>query len=185
MFSVVPDVPDGARAGMIVVEGYPRPGSTSPVGTDLNPIPNSADRPDLQIEGDMAIGNGSTTVCDQGPPPVGGGVPAIPTPSFADGDQTITDTLQDFACRFAIHATSDGACTMDAHGTKSFVTSSLVSPSPTPKGIVQFCKQADTTETFPPGDTLLTVRLRDQAGQLGPTAQIIVRVVVPTPTPTP
>jgi hypothetical protein len=37
---------------------------------------------------------------------------------------------------------------------------------------------------FNPGDSIVTVRLRDTpGGNTGPTAQIIVRVNTPTPTP--
>jgi len=168
------------RAGKIVVEGFPNPTkAATAIATQLVPEPNSPNRPDLQIQANRPIGNGSTTVCDQGPAPVGGGVPAIPTPDFTQGDQVITNTLQDFACRFSVFTTGEGACTKDVFGNNNNVI-----PPPTPKGILQFCDTPDTTESFQSGDTLLTVRLRNVAGELGPTAQIIVRVG-PTPTPTP
>jgi hypothetical protein len=168
------------RAGKIVVEGFPNPTkAATAIATQLHPDPNSADRPDLQIQANRPIGNGSTIVCDQPGDPGGAGVPAIPTPDFTEGDQVITNTLQDFACRFSLFTPGLGACTKDVFGNVDNVI-----PPPTPKGIVQFCDTPDTTESFQSGDTLLTVRLRNVAGELGPTAQIIVRVV-PTPTPTP
>ena len=168
------------RAGKIVVEGFPNPTkAATPIATQLAPVPNSPDRPDLQIQANRPIGNGSTTVCDLPGSPTGAGVPAISPPDFTEGNQVITNTLQDFACRFSVFTTGEGACTKDAFGNNNNVI-----PPPTPKGILQFCDTPDTTEAFQGGDTLLTVRLRNVAGELGPTAQIIVRVV-PTPTPTP
>lgn len=177
------------RGGIVVVEGFTRTGSNvPPVGQTLV-VDDPAQRPDLQIESNRPLGNGSKAVCDHGPG--GGGVPGIPTPSFDEGDQTsfcgsptcITKALQDAACRFTIQQPST-ACTRDPFGNPGVVNSSTS---------VQFCNVVDTIEQFQPGDTLLTVQLRDDPapsgpggppGQFGPTAQIIVRVL-PTPTPNP
>ena len=49
----------------------------------------------------------------------------------------------------------------------------------------QFCMAQNSLTPFNPGDSLVTVRLRDEVGNIGPTAQIVIRVATPTPTPTP
>lgn len=167
------------RAGIIVVEGFPKPGSPS-VGTSL--VAQSAtspyDRPDLQIQSNNKLGPGSTASCV-----INGIIPAIPTPAFTDGDAAITNALKVFACRFATQVPST-ACTRDPFGNPSIVN---------PLSTAQFCDAVDTLQRFPVGDTLLTVQLRDDpppAGpggaspNFGPTAQIIVRVL-PSPTPGP
>ena len=40
----------------------------------------------------------------------------------------------------------------------------------------QFCAPVAVPLTFPDGDTLLTARVRDQAGALGEPARVIVRI---------
>jgi len=42
---------------------------------------------------------------------------------------------------------------------------------------LQFCGQISQNLEFRPGETLVTVRVRDTLGYLGPPAQLIVRVV--------
>ncbi len=140
-------------------------------------------RPDLQIESNHDLGNGSPAVCDTGPPPPagnGGGVPGIDPPDFEPGPAPtpafITNALNGFACRF--EQFSPGApCTFidDSGGEK------LVNPDAT----IQFCDAVTVTAAFPtqPPDTTLTVQLRDILGNLGPTAQIVVHYVTPTPAP--
>jgi hypothetical protein len=41
---------------------------------------------------------------------------------------------------------------------------------------VQFCALVDVSISFPPGDTLITARLRDVLGNVGTQRQIVVRV---------
>jgi len=41
---------------------------------------------------------------------------------------------------------------------------------------VQYCALVDIALRFPAGDTLLTVRLRDVGGNVGPQKQILVRI---------
>ena len=43
----------------------------------------------------------------------------------------------------------------------------------------QFCAVIDPPFGFPAGDTLVTVRVRDSAGNLGAPAQLIVRITPP------
>jgi len=158
----------------IVVEG--RPGSSgAPVGAvtfNSDPRDPSA-RPDIQIQANRDLGNGSTLVCDTGgpaPTPSPGGVPKIDPPSFAFV-QEISDRLNDFGCRFEAFRESDFSCTLAVNGAASFVS---------PQSTMQFCALVSKDIlTFPPGDTLLTVRLRDVQGNVGNEAKILVRVGSP------
>ena len=159
---------------VIVVEGAPGL-STQRVGTSLEP--GADDRPDLQIESSRPMGNGSVAVCDTGPiSSGGGGIPGINPPSFQPGNSAIADTLSDFACRFQQFPPSSPCTFTDASGDPR-----VIKPGTT----AQFCDFMAKTEVFPPGDSLLTVRLRDIAGNTGPAVQVVIRVASPTPTKTP
>lgn len=141
-------------------------------GSSLQP---SASRPDLQIESTQPLGNGSAAVCDTGPASSGGGgVPGINPPSFLPSDPTITDALNDFACRFQAFTPAAPCTFTDASGDARLVNASAA---------LQFCDSVGTTAAFPPGESILSVKVRDVAGNLGPTAQIVVRVATPTPKP--
>jgi hypothetical protein len=155
---------------VIVVEGAPGL-SNQKAGTSLEPGVDLL--PDLQIESTSEMGNGSAAVCDTGPTSAGGGgVPGINPPRFLPDDVAVSDALVDFACRFQSF-TAAAACTFtDASGEPKIIT---------PGATVQFCDFMARTTVLPPGDSLLTVRLRDVAGNTGPTAQIVVRVATPTP----
>ena len=156
---------------LLVVEA--KPGSSgAKVGSTLTVDP-AVDRPDLQIENEQQMGEGSTAVCDIGPG--AGGIPGINPPDFGPS-QFVSDALADFACRFESHLAAS-PCTLNASG----LDSTLGPVAPT----VQFCDQVSTTAAFPEGDSLLSVQVADIRGNIGPTAQIIVRVVTPTPPPTP
>ena len=151
----------------LVVEGS-RGLSNAPVG----PLSfNDLGRPDLQIQVTRPLGNGSTIVCDDLPPDAGG-VPAINPPSFAE-DQIISDRLNDLGCRFV-----DGAGVPESRlcteGCVRFETGEFGCVSEETK--TQFCGLVARTIEFPPGDTLVTVRLIDTRGNPGPSAQIIVRI---------
>jgi hypothetical protein len=170
------------QQGVIVVEGATG-ASGFPASGSL--MPGSDGRPDLQIESTEDLGNGSTAVCDTGPPPPsgnGGGIPGIPTPYFGpDPGPTpfITNALNDFACRFQVFSSGAPCTKIDDSGIEKTVS---------PDAAIQFCDPVASTATFPidTEGTILTVRLRDTVGNTGPTAQIVVRVVTPTPgSPTP
>jgi hypothetical protein len=133
-------------------------------------------RPDLQIQVNRPLGNGSTLVCDDGMFQLEvGGVPAINPPSFAD-DQGISDRLNDFGCRFQNGAglpvgracNEKFACIRFDNGAFGCVS---------PQAQRQFCGQISQNLEFPVGDTTVTTRVRDVDGNLGPPAQIIIRVV--------
>ncbi len=154
-------------AGFILfVEG--RPGTSAlPVATNtLSTVLDApVGRPDLQILVDRPLGDGSAAVCDKSIPKAGG-VPGIETPGFPL-EQPVSDAMNDLACRFRVFSEPDFACTQDRNG--NFQYSSVAST-------VQFCTLVNDAIPFPPGDTIVTVRLRDTAGFVGPAAQIVVRI---------
>jgi len=164
------------RGFYIVVEAGIGSSGSLPGTMTINSDP--AGRPDLQIQAERALGNGSTLVCDAPPlqpPPTPtvtpGGVPPI-NASTTD-EQYITDALNDFGCRFQVKLTSDDACTEPTPQLPAFVN----------KGVTQrqYCPAEPIKQelTFDYGDTLLTVRVRDLTGHLGDPKSIVVRV--PTP----
>ena len=167
----------GNSAGFLVVLEA-RPG-TSGVAVGISvppPTPGAGVYPSLQIQAGMQLGNGSATICDtqtiaQG----GGGVPGFHPPSI-EPTPAIVDALVDFACRFEPFLPSI-PCTLGGDGNDGTVTPGLASIP----GSRQFCMIATTTTSFAIGVTLLTARVRDNAGNVGPTQQIVVRRVTPPP----
>ncbi|MBI4517017.1 MAG: hypothetical protein HY699_14510 [Deltaproteobacteria bacterium] len=128
-------------------------------------------RPDLQVLVSRALGNGSTAVCDNRLPDIGG-VPAVTPPDFSP-TQAVADALSDLGCRFVDGSgTSSGrdrgeACTLLPDGDFKFVNANSTA---------QFCAPVAHAFAFPPGDTLVTVQLRDMGGNFSLPAQMIVRV---------
>jgi len=171
----------GGQRGLIVVE-VRRGTNNAAIGTffPVTQLTHSPppDRPSLQIQASAELGDGSMVVCDTGPPPPageGGGIPPVFPPSFAEGDQTITNALNDFACRFeeqppAIN--SENACTLNAVGNFSFLGTGTQ---------LQFCDDVSQVAAFAVGDTVLTARVLDVNGTPGPSTQIVVRVLLPSP----
>jgi hypothetical protein len=159
----------GGFGFLIVIEA--RPGSSGfPPGNRAQGF-GPGERPDVQMEADRDLGNGSPVVCDEATmdpviPP--GGIPGISPPSFDPGSQMITDALNDLGCRFDFNTTLS-PCTMTASGF------GFASPLST----VQFCSSGvvDFSYRFPLGDTLLTARWRDSGGNISPERRLIVRVV--------
>ncbi len=161
--------PTGA-AFFIVVE-VKRGTGASPGRTVFNSNPaNPSVRPDLQILSTRALGNGSAAVCDNGPLPnlPLGGVPGIDPPDFDPNSQAVADALNDFGCRFDVH-TSDNPCTNDGAGNPAFLG---------PGTTLQYCTLTVVGAElhFPPGDTVLTVQVRDTDGHIGFPATLVVRV---------
>jgi hypothetical protein len=162
---------------MIVIEG--KPGiSNLEVGRSIFKYGDPRDpsqRPDLEIEVNRPLGDGSPAVCDAKPPNFGG-VPAINPPSFAD-NPTIDATLNDFSCRFETFIESSGACTVNKNGDFEFAEHDTK---------VQFCIVIARAWNFPEGETLVSARLRDIEGNPGPVSRfIMVRKPNPTPPPRP
>lgn len=137
---------------------------------DFDPT-NPSRRPDLQIGCTAPLGDGSPAICADG-------VPAVPPPHFG-GSQKVADSLNDLACNFDVITSPRFACTIDRFQAPSFLD---------PSTELQFCLQVTSRLQFPAGDTLCSVRLRDEGGTLGPLRQFVLRVdsgpVPPTFTPT-
>jgi len=165
------------RSGVvnIVIEGKAG-NSGQPPGTALaEPMPLPGGRPDLQVKVSMPLGDGDAIVtCTV---PNVDGVPAIEPPDFGpDGpppSPSISAALRDMACRF-IQASLDAPCTKGPNGTES-----LGNPGANP--VVQFCStKLGFGQAFPVGmDTVVTARLRDSSGNLGPPEGFVVRVLPP------
>ena len=165
----------------IVVEGAPG-GSAAPVGTSAFSADDPSAYPDLQVEVARPLGNGSAAVCDKSGPSAGG-VPAIDPPTFAPTPASI-NAVNDLGCRFLdgndrpVGRKETDACVQFGTGEHGFVRSAST---------VQFCGFMTSVLQFPPGDTLVTARLRDSDGNVGPSAQMMVHVGTAddTATPTP
>lgn len=146
--------------------------SGNAVGKSLDAVDPDG-RPDLQIQSTKNLGNGDPALPESCPPgrlTTDGGVPGLISPTFADVPG-VTEALLDFACRFDRGVSVGSPCTMkDASGEAKTID---------PDASAQFCNLVPEKAKFPPGDSLLTVRLRDTFAVPGPTAQIVVRV--PTP----
>jgi hypothetical protein len=143
---------------ILLVEAKPGPSNYEVGRSVFQYEPKDASkRPDLQIEVNRPLGDGSTTVCDRRMPNIGG-VPAIRPPSFKD-TQKISDTLNDLACRFEIFIDSASSCTVTPQGGFSFVNS---------ESTTQFCMIVARAWAFPVGTTEVTARLRDVNGNPGP-----------------
>lgn len=165
----------GASGFRLVVEGKKGRSGVAVAISTLNE--NVSQLPDLQIQTNRALGNGSSAVCDTVQPtpgPAAGGVPAVDPPRF-DGTVSNANSINDLACRFrdgqgqptGISNSADGCVKIEPTEDYGFVNS---------ESEVQFCGFVSAILAFPQGDTLLTVRLRDQAGNVGAPAQMIIRV---------
>lgn len=152
----------------LVVEA--RPG---PTGARVGNSTFSPGAPDLQIQVTRPLGNASPLVCDDAPPTLGG-VPAINPPNFADQGQ-IVDVINDLACRFIDGSGQKvgrvcgdaNACVLGPDGLFGCVSRDAS---------IQFCGFIGQALTFPRGDTLVTVRVRDVRGNVSANRQLIVRV---------
>jgi len=153
----------------LIIEG--RPGGThAPVGLSTFDVDDPSSLPDLQIEVDRPLGDGSTAVCDDS---LGmfGGVPAVNPPDFSP-IPAVADPINDFACRFKDQTGSPGGRTMDpcilfADGQYGFGDQTSTA---------QFCGQISSPFGFPTGDTQVSVRVRDTDGHLSAIHRFIVRI---------
>jgi len=121
-------------------------------------------QPDLQILTARDMGDGSRAVCDRMRPNIGG-IPAVNPPKFAENKE-ISEVLNDFACRFEIFLQPDSACTVDKNGEFDFESK---------ESTLQFCMVVAKAWAFPPGNTMLAVRVLDTDGNPGPIKQMRVR----------
>lgn len=153
----------------LVIEAKPGP-SRARVG---NSTYIDGGSPDLQIQVTRPLGNGSTLVCDDAPPTLGG-VPPINPPSFADTPAN-ADRFNDLGCRFidgggnkvGRQCGDSTACVLGEDGIFGCATSDAT---------IQFCGFVGQALTFPRGDTLVTARVRDVQGNLGAPRQMLIRV---------
>lgn len=138
--------------------------------------------PDLQVQVSRPLGNGSEAVCDKLAPEIGG-VPATDPIDLGDAPGEC-GRLNDLGCRFV-----DGKGGTDEGG-RSCGEGCVLFPSGE-QGCVsaaaerQFCGAVAGSLSFPVGDTVVTARVRDVDGNLGPTRQIIVRILPPVRVPMP
>ncbi|MGD9764344.1 MAG: hypothetical protein AB7V27_11560 [Candidatus Binatia bacterium] len=150
---------------MIVVEAKPGISNIEPGRSIFNYDPNDPKaRPDLEIQVDRALGDGSVEVCDARRPKVGG-IPAVKPANFAETPQ-ISAALNDLACRFETFIESEASCTVNRFGDFAFLNKDSV---------VQFCMVVARSWHFQEGDTVVSVRLRDTEGYPGPVEKIVLR----------
>lgn len=122
------------------------------------------------------LGDGSAAVCDYDPPLIGG-VPGIDPPVFSD-EPVVRDAIDDLGCRFndgtgqPAGRTAPNACTRDAGAIYGFTD---------PLAELQYCLPIARSWAFPPGDTVVAVRVRDQAGRVSAPSEIVVRVTGEVP----
>ncbi len=147
----------------LVIESRQGPSGAPPGTTTVNWNPDDPlRRPDLQVEVDRPLGDGSSAVCEEN-----GGVPAVDPPTYGPY-QFVTDAINDLGCRFPAPGTSPNtACTQDNFGATGFVDAATQ---------VQFCLQWVRALAVPAGETTFSVRWRDVAGNLGPVRQLRLRI---------
>lgn len=128
-------------------------------------------RPDLQIEVSRDLGDGSPAVCDNSAENFGG-VPGIDPPSF-EMTRDVSAALNDLGCRFNDGTGApqgrrmDSACVLFPDGEFHFVD---------PSATIEFCGFVTRPLSFPDRDTVVTARVRDASGLVGPARQIVIRV---------
>ena len=161
--------PSFGFAFSIVIEAKPGP-SRARVG---NSTFVDGDAPDFQVQVTRPLGDGSSLVCDDMPPMLGG-VPAINPPSF-DLSPSNIDRINDLACRFIDGAGNkvgrqcdvNTACVLGEDGLFGCASADAT---------IQFCGFIGQALTFPSGDTTVTVRVRDVQGNFGAPRQLLIRV---------
>jgi hypothetical protein len=143
---------------------------------NLDPPPSTYEpggTPSLQIQATRDLGDGSPAVCDAMLPNFGG-VPGIDPPQL-DDPNAIADALNDFGCRFV-----DGVGTPQGRAcSQACIRSDDGEYRCKENAVVEFCAPIPVPMAFAAGDTLVTARVRDDSGQLGPPAQVIIRITPP------
>lgn len=154
----------------LVVEAKPGP-SRRPAGAGAfsHDPDDPTVRPDLEVIVSRPLGDGSSAVCDNTLPEIGG----VPASASFDLSQPISDAINDLACRFVngsgvpVGRGPNEACTLFDTGEYRFVEKGTT---------VQFCGRVTQPFGFPIGDTVVTVRVRDLSDRPGPPASLVVRV---------
>jgi hypothetical protein len=128
--------------------------------------------PGLQVILSRALGDGSSAVCDDTLPNVGG-VPATEPLAFAP-TQAVTDAINDLGCRVRDRmgrpeAYGGAACTRsDTPGVPDYVGTNTRS---------QFCLPIAKGWAFAAGDTIVAARVANALGAAGEPREIVVRVM--------
>jgi hypothetical protein len=154
---------------IVVVEAQPGTGRKRVGSATFESDPSDPTvRPDLQILASRPLGNGSLVICDRGPAPAPlGGVPA----SLLDfgPSQPVADSMNDLACRFDTHESGGDSCTLGVLGVPAFRGMGTTE---------QFCTAPVVGReiSFPNGDTLISVQVRDILGNIGDRRTIVIRV---------
>jgi hypothetical protein len=158
--------PPGGAGISIVVEA--RRGGRALVRTTYDP---SGGARGLDMLVSRPLGNGSLAVCDTTPPQ--GGVPGTDPPVFSD-DPAVVEAIDDLGCRVndetggAAGRTAENACTRVPPGDDyEFIDAD---------SDLQYCLPIAAAWSFPVGDTIVAARVRDAAGVVSDTRQIVVRV---------
>ena len=118
------------------------------------------------------LGDGSPAVCD-GSPPAFGGVPGIDPPVFSDQPE-IVRAIDDLGCRVNDGAGAPVARLGENACTRSELTFEYGFVDASSE--LQYCLPIAKAWNFPVGDTIVAARIRDVAGTLSATAEIVVRV---------
>lgn len=160
----------------LIIEARPG-GQRRAVGQ--NAVDFEGNAPDLQILVSRPLGNGDPMVCDIAPPTIGG-VQGTPALEFSTAPEVLA-ALNDLGCRVndgtgrPVARSSSDPCTRDAGGNFRFVDDTST---------VQYCLPIASAWSFPEGDTIVAVRVRDVGGTVGLTRHIVVRIGTTAPTPT-
>ena len=162
--------PVSASGFSIVIEAAPGT-SGAAVGTSSYDV-TLLSLPDLQIQVNRPLGNGSSAVCDD-PIAAPGGVPATDPVSFDETPANITH-INDFACRFVDGQGNPEARTSPQDSCVAFASGDFAFANE--DSTTQYCGFINVPLAFPAGDTIVTARLRDVDGNVGEEEQIIVRV---------
>lgn len=156
----------------LIIEGGRGMGSREP---GIEAFEEDGTAPDLQLLVSQPLGNGSPEVCDYDifDPSVTGGIPATTPLAFSD-DPSVVGAMNDLGCRVndgtgipRARVTGDNACTQ-MNGEFDFVNSI---------SRVQFCLPVAKAWAFPPGDTVVAVRVRNQVGIVSASKEIVIRVL--------
>ena len=149
-------------SGFIVVVEV-KPGSSGSTPGYL--VYNASGAPDLQIISNTPLGNGNAAVCEPYRGSVGG-IPAASPFSLADAT-VITNTLNDFGCRF-----QSGRATLDQSFNYAYANSSSQRQ--------YYLVVSSATKFRDNWTTTLQVKMRDQAGNFGNIKTIQVRIGSPS-----
>lgn len=131
--------------------------------------------PDLTLLVSDALGDGSTAVCDNELPDIGG-IPAVPSLSFEPIQSTI-NAANDLGCRVddglghpeGRRGTGD-ACTRSNSG-QNFGFAFVDATSS-----IQFCLPIAAAWEFTAESTIIAARLRDVDDNFGPIKEIVLRI---------